>query len=52
METFLLTCAAVGSVVAAIGVLVVNSKLDKLTGRVDSIDTTLTSHINALGLHR
>ena len=31
METFLLTCAAVGSVVAAVGVLVVNSKLDGLT---------------------
>ena len=41
MEALLLTCAAVGSVVAAVGVLVVNSKLDRLTAESTAMDTTL-----------
>ena len=38
---------AVGSLVAAVGVLIVNGKLDKLIGRVDVLEA---SH-NAPGLH-
>lgn len=43
------------AVVAAVGVLVVNAKLDKvlgLLGRVDEQGKTLTTHVNAPGLHR
>ena len=40
------------AVAAAVGVLVVNAKLDKLIGRVDEQGKTLTAHVNAPGLHR
>lgn len=39
-------------VVAAVGVLIVNAKLDKVIGRVDEPGKTLTAHVNAPGLHR
>ena len=39
-------------VVAAVGVLIVNAKLDKVIGRVDEQGKTLTAHVNAPGLHR
>lgn len=32
---------ALVSLVSAVGVLVVNSKVDRLTGRVDALETTL-----------
>lgn len=32
---------AVGSVTAGIGVLVVNGKIDRLTGRVDALESTM-----------
>ena len=32
---------AVGSVTAGIGVLIVNGKIDRLTGRVDALESTL-----------
>ena len=38
--------------VAAIGVVVVNAKLDKLVGRVDELGRTVTTHVNTSGLHR
>ena len=40
------------AVVAAVGVLVVNAKLDSVIGRVDEQGRTLTTHVNAPGLHR
>ena len=43
---------AVSGVVAAVGVLIVNGKLDRLTGRVDVNTTAITAHMNAAGLHR
>ena len=39
------------SLVAAVGVLVVNAKLDRLVGRVDEHGRILTTHVNAPGLH-
>ena len=33
--------------VAAIGVLVVNGKVDRLTGRVDELSRAFNSHVNA-----
>lgn len=55
MELFTAIAAAFGAVsgaVAAVGVLIVNVKLDRLIGRVDSQEQTLTAHVNAPGLHR
>ena len=55
MELFTAIAAAFGAVagtVGAVGVLIINSKLDKLTGRVDSVENTMTAHVNAAGLHR
>ena len=39
----------VAAVVAAVGMLFVNAKLDRLIGRVD---TTVTTHVSSPGLHR
>ena len=43
---------AAAAIVAAVGVLIVNGKLDRLTGRVDANITAITAHTNAAGLHR
>ena len=43
---------ATAGVVAAVGVLIVNAKLDRLTGRVAANEATLTAHVNTPGLHR
>ena len=51
MEMVLLTCAAGGSVVAAVAGLWNAHQLTRLTGRVDEIGTRLKAHINAPGLH-
>ena len=40
------------AVVAAVGVLFVNAKLDRLIGRVDTLETTVTTHVRSPGLHR
>ena len=45
----LLTLAT--SLVAAIGVLVVNAKLDKLAGKVETLEAGHHAHVNAPGLH-
>lgn len=42
---------AVGSLVAAVGVLIVNGKLDKLIGRVEVLEASHNAHVNAPGLH-
>ena len=38
---------ACAGLVAAIGVLVVNGKVDRLTGRVDELSRAFNSHVNA-----
>ena len=53
MDSFNVIADAIGNiaaVVAAVGVLIVNAKLD-MKGRVDEQSRTLTAHINAPGLH-
>ena len=55
MDAFNVVADAIGNiaaVVAAIGVLIVNAKPDRLKGRVDEESRTLTAHVNAPGLHR
>ena len=53
METFDMVAgisAVIGAgagLVAAIGVLVVNGKVDGLTGRVDELSRAFNSHVNA-----
>ena len=51
-ERELLATRSLKGAVAAVGVLIVNAKLDKVIGRVDELARTLTTHVNALGLHR
>ena len=55
MELFNAVADTIGNlaaVVAAIGVLFVNAKLDRLTGRVNEQGETLRTHVNSPGLHR
>lgn len=55
MELFAAVADMIGNiaaVVAAVGVLLVNAKLDRLTGRVDEQGDTLRTHVNSPGLHR
>jgi len=51
METVLLSCAAVGGVVAAVVGLWNAYQLTRLTGRVGELSVQLKSHVNAPGLH-
>ena len=46
------TLGNLAAVVAAIGVLLVNAKLDRLTGSVDTLKEAHHAHVNAAGLHR
>ena len=41
--------AACAGLVAAVGVLVVNGKVDRLTSRVDDLSRAVNSHANAAG---
>ena len=43
---------AAGSVVAAVGVLVVSAKLARPGGRVETLESRLNAHVDAAGLHR
>ena len=55
MESFAAIADMIGNVaavVAAVGVLVVNAKLDVLTGRADGRGDTPQTHANPPGLHR
>lgn len=55
MELFNAVADTIGNlaaVVAAVGVLFVNAKLDRLTGRVNEQGETLRTHVNSPGLHR
>ena len=55
MDVLTAVAAVVGAVsglIAAVGVLIVNSKLDKLTGRVEANAAAIAAPVNAPGLHR
>ena len=39
---------AVGSVTAGIGVLIVNGKIDRLTGRVDALESTMQTFLTLI----
>ena len=42
---------ALGSLVASVGVLVVNAKVDRFIGRVESLENAHNTHVNMPGLH-
>ena len=42
---------ALGSLVAAVGVLLVNAKVDRFIGRVQALEAGHNAHVNAAGLH-
>ena len=55
MDAFSTVADLIGNlaaVVAAVGVLFVNAKLDRLIGRVDTPGTTVATHVSSPGLHR
>ena len=55
MELFTAVASALGAaagIVAAVGVLIVNAKLDKVIGRVDVLEAGHHAHVNAPGLHQ
>ncbi len=51
LSTVLQILTLLVSLVSAIGVLVVNSKVDQLTGQVRALQELLVSHMTASGLH-
>ena len=42
---------ALGSLVAAVGVLLVNAKVDRFIGRVQALEAGHNAHVTAAGLH-
>ena len=51
LSTVLQVITLLVSLVSAIGVLVVNSKVDRLTGQVSALQELLVTHVTAPGLH-
>lgn len=43
---------AFGALAAAIGVLVLNNKFNRLQGKVETLETSFNAHVNTPGLHR
>ena len=51
LSTVLQVLTLLVSLVSAIGVLIVNSKVDRLTGQVWSLQELLVTHVTTPGLH-
>ena len=51
LSTVLQVITLLVSLVSAIGVLVVNSKVDRLTGQVSALQELLVTHVTVPGLH-
>ena len=49
--TVLQTLTLLVSLVSAIGVLIVNSKVDRLTGQVQALQEPLVAHVTTPGMH-
>ncbi len=43
---------AFGALAAAIGVLVLNNKFNRLQGKVETLEASFNAHLDAPGLHR
>ena len=51
LSTVLQVLTLVVSLVSAIGVLIVNSKVDQLTGQVQALQGLLVTHVTTPGMH-
>ena len=51
LSTVLQALTLVVSLVSAIGVLIVNSKVDQLTGQVQALQELLVTHVTTPGMH-
>lgn len=51
LSTVLQVLTLLVSLVSAIGVLIVDSKVDQLTGQVQSLQELLVTHVTTPGLH-
>lgn len=51
LSTVLQVLTLLVSLVSAVGVLIVNSKVDRLTGQVRSLQELLVTHLTTPGLH-
>ena len=51
LSTVLQVLTLLVSLVSAIGVLIVNSKVDRLTGQVQALQELLVAHVTSPGIH-
>ena len=51
LSTVLQVLTLVISLVGAIGVLIINSKVDQLTGQVQTLQELLITHVTTPGVH-
>ena len=51
LSTVLQVLTLLVSLVSAIGVLIVNSKVDRLTGQVQTLQELLVAHVTSPGIH-
>ena len=51
LSTVLQVLTLVISLVGAIGVLIINSKVDRLTGQVQTLQELLVTHVTTPGVH-
>ena len=51
LSTVLQVLTLLVSLVSAIGVLIVNSKVDRLTGQVQALQELLVTHVTSPGIH-
>ena len=51
LSTVLQVLTLLVSLVSAIGVLLVNSKVDRLTGQVQALQDLLVTHVTSPGVH-
>lgn len=51
LSTVLQVVTLLVSLVSAIGVLIVNSKIDQLTGQVQALQELLVTHVTTPGMH-
>jgi hypothetical protein len=51
LSTVLQVLTLLVSLVSAVGVLIVNSKVDRLTGQVQALQELLVTHVTSPGIH-
>ncbi len=51
LSTVLQVLTLLVSLISAIGVMIVNSKVDRLTGQVQALQELLVTHVTSPGIH-